>query len=233
MFYSEQGAAFTEAEESGLSRQVAQRKFIDFLRNFRGEPSPGRTDGETVYRDRLDSDPPPATLTVQLEDLIAHDAELADALKKNPRLYVPLVRARARGARRTPAANCQRGFGGKGRRAALTARRCAYAAGGGLCGRACVVAQRAAGGRGARAAGGASFPRVLAGHDAHSRARGAQLAPAPARRAATVLTRRMWRRTQSHDVSKLVCVPGIVIAASRCKARCAAGTHTRVRMRLA
>ena len=99
VFYSEQGAAFTEAEEVGLSRQLAQRKFIDFLRNFRGDPSPGRTDGETVYRDRLDSDPPPKTLTVELEDLIAHDAELADALKKNPRQFVPLVRGGSCAAR--------------------------------------------------------------------------------------------------------------------------------------
>jgi hypothetical protein len=93
VYYSEQGAQFGEAEEAGVTRSSATRKFIDFLRNFRGDPSPGRPDGETLYRDRLDADPPPNSITVSLDDLIAHDADLAAALRKNPAEYIPLVRA--------------------------------------------------------------------------------------------------------------------------------------------
>jgi DNA replication licensing factor MCM5 len=93
VFYSEQGAQFGEAEEAGVTRASATRKFIDFLRNFRGDPAPGRPDGETLYRDRLVVDPPPNSITVSLDDLIAHDADLAAALRKNPAEYVPLVRA--------------------------------------------------------------------------------------------------------------------------------------------
>jgi MCM N-terminal domain len=99
VFYSDQGAVFTEAAPDGgddltggVSRSAARRLFSEFLRGFRGEPSPGRVDGETVYRDALDADPPPKELTVVLEDLLAFDAQLADALKKNPRTFVPLVR---------------------------------------------------------------------------------------------------------------------------------------------
>ena len=99
VFYSDQGAVFTEATggdgddlTGGVSRSQARRKFADFLRCFRGEPSPGRVDGATLYRDCLDADPPPRTLQVVLEDLLAFDAQLADALKKNPRTFVPLVR---------------------------------------------------------------------------------------------------------------------------------------------
>jgi hypothetical protein len=98
VYYSEQGAQFgAEGEDggAGVSASVATRKFVDFLRNFRGDPSPGRPDGETLYRDRLDADPPPPSLTVALDDIIAHDAELAAALRKNPAEYIPLVRARA------------------------------------------------------------------------------------------------------------------------------------------
>ena len=91
VYYSEQGAQFGDAEEAGVTRASAARKFIDFLRNFRGDPSPGRPDGETLYRDRLDADPPPNSITVSLDDLIAHDADLAAALRKNPAEYIPLV----------------------------------------------------------------------------------------------------------------------------------------------
>jgi hypothetical protein len=105
VFYSEQGAQFGEAEEAGVTRSTATRKFIDFLRNFRGDPAPGRPDGETLYRDRLVVDPPPNSITVSLDDLIAHDADLAAALRKNPAEYVPLVRAApGRAARRAPRA---------------------------------------------------------------------------------------------------------------------------------
>jgi DNA replication licensing factor MCM5 len=92
VYYSEQGAQFGEAEAAGAVRSGATRKFTDFLRNFRGDPQPGRPDGETLYRDALDADPPPPTLTVALDDLIAHDAELAAALRTNPAEYLPLVR---------------------------------------------------------------------------------------------------------------------------------------------
>ncbi len=100
VYYSEQGAQFGDAEAAGVTRASAGRKFVDFLRNFRGEPQPGRPDGETLYRDRLDTDPPPDTLTVALDDLIAHDGELAAALRKNPAEYLPLVRPPGPAARR-------------------------------------------------------------------------------------------------------------------------------------
>ena len=104
VYYSEQGAQFGDAEEAGVTRASAARKFIDFLRNFRGDPSPGRPDGETLYRDRLDADPPPNSITVSLDDLIAHDADLAAALRKNPAEYLPLVRGRRGRARRAATA---------------------------------------------------------------------------------------------------------------------------------
>ena len=120
VFFSEQGAAFADGDAAALSAPVALRKFTDFLRNFRSEPTPGRKDGETVYRDRLDAlscgrgdeagggggaeaQRRGSVLTVHLEDLIAHDAELADMLRRRPGVYVPLVRPpRAYRRRRAP-----------------------------------------------------------------------------------------------------------------------------------
>ena len=39
-----------------LRLQVARRKFVDFLRNFRGEPDAESPDGRLIYRDKLDQD---------------------------------------------------------------------------------------------------------------------------------------------------------------------------------
>jgi hypothetical protein len=110
VFFSDQAAAFHEGEEAGLSAPVARRKFAHFLNNFRSEPTPGRADGETLYKDRLDAmrpsgglpaehqaEPVTLTLTVQLEDLIAHDPDLADRLKQKPAEYTALVCARPGG----------------------------------------------------------------------------------------------------------------------------------------
>ena len=40
--------------------QVARRKFIDFLRNFRGDPDAQSSDGRLIYRDKLDQDQVPS-----------------------------------------------------------------------------------------------------------------------------------------------------------------------------
>ena len=98
VYFSEQGAQFGEEEAPGVVKAHAARKFADFLRNFRDDPTTGRPDGETVYRDQLDADPPPKTLTVCLDDLIKHDAELAALLRKFPGDYIPLARGLRRAA---------------------------------------------------------------------------------------------------------------------------------------
>ena len=46
----------------------ARRKFTDFLRNFRSEPTAEYPDGRLVYRDKLDQDTPPRDVTVLLDD---------------------------------------------------------------------------------------------------------------------------------------------------------------------
>jgi len=184
VFFSDQAAAFREGDDAGLTAPVARRKFVHFLNNFRSEPSPGRADGETLYKDRLDAmrpsggqaelhaEPVTLTITAQLEDLIAHDPELADKLKQKPAEYTALVRA----------------DGGKTRGARLTLPRAA--AGDGLRGRLHVAAQRAAGRRGAAAPLHPSLPHQLADSHPHPRPLGAPRPPAAAARGQLTSARR-------------------------------------------
>ena len=54
----------------GVTPGQARRKFTDFLRNFRSEPTAEYPDGRLVYRDKLDQDTPPRDVTVLLDDII-------------------------------------------------------------------------------------------------------------------------------------------------------------------
>lgn len=54
----------------GVTPGQARRKFADFLRNFRSEPTAEYPDGRLVYRDKLDQDTPPRDVTVLLDDII-------------------------------------------------------------------------------------------------------------------------------------------------------------------
>lgn len=65
---------------------------MEFLRTFRGAPEPGNPVGTLIYRDQLEQDPPPVSLTVSLDDIIDHDDDLARNVKINPQDYIPAVR---------------------------------------------------------------------------------------------------------------------------------------------
>jgi DNA replication licensing factor MCM5 len=59
----------------GVTPGQARRKFADFFRNFRGEPTADYPDGRLTYRDALDQAMPPQELTVLMDDVIgARDA---------------------------------------------------------------------------------------------------------------------------------------------------------------
>ncbi|KAK3236484.1 minichromosome maintenance protein 5 [Cymbomonas tetramitiformis] len=93
VFFSNQSAALDDFEEdpSQISRHGALRKFIDFLRNFREHSA----DANTIYRDALDHEPPPAFLKVSYDDLHRYDNDLAIALRKNPADFMPLLETAA------------------------------------------------------------------------------------------------------------------------------------------
>ena len=59
-------------------------------------PSSDFPDGQLTYRDALNGQPH-KELTVMLEDVIAHDPDLAKELRARPEVYVPVLeRARSR-----------------------------------------------------------------------------------------------------------------------------------------
>ena len=73
----------------GVTPGQARRKFADFLRNFRSEPTAEYPDGRLVYRDKLDQDTPPRDVTVLLDDIIG---------ERFARGRTRIARARARDA---------------------------------------------------------------------------------------------------------------------------------------
>lgn len=70
-----------------MSKHIAQRKFVDFLKNYRETSA----DGPTKYIDDLDHDPVPKTLSVSIDDIKAHCEDLHEALRTNPAEYLPLL----------------------------------------------------------------------------------------------------------------------------------------------
>jgi DNA replication licensing factor MCM5 len=156
---------------AGVTPGQAKRVFLDFLRNFRGPPSSDFPDGQLAYRDALDQDQPPRELTVMLEDVIAHDPDLAKELRARPEVYVPVLEqaavATVESLRQQRNANPQEGD---------------------------VVA----------GVGGSKDMFDTVQIQVHL---GSDETP-------TAL-----RSLSSKDVSRLVCVPGIVIAASRTKSK--------------
>lgn len=78
------------------SRSNARRKFVGFLRSYRGSPDGGSSLGELKYRDALAEIPSPDELPVDMEDLIAHDAELATWLREEPTEAIPLIEQAAK-----------------------------------------------------------------------------------------------------------------------------------------
>ena len=92
VYYTDQGQdAEARDAAAGITPGQAKRKFLDFLRNFRGAPSSEFPDGQLAYRDALDQDQPPKELTVLLDDVIAHDSDLAKELRARPEIYVPVL----------------------------------------------------------------------------------------------------------------------------------------------
>lgn len=91
VYYTDQNAAFNE-EEDRMTKHESQRQFVEFLRNFRGTPEPGNPVGTLIYRDQLEQDPPPVSLTVSLDDIIDHNEELGRHIKVNPTEFIPSVR---------------------------------------------------------------------------------------------------------------------------------------------
>ena len=172
VYYTDQGqdAAARDAA-AGITPGQAKRVFLDFLRNFRGPPSSDFPDGQLTYRDALDQDQPPRELTVMLEDVIAHDPDLAKELRARPEVYVPVLEqaavATVESLRQQNSANPQEGD---------------------------VVA----GVGGSKDMFESVQIQVHLGSDE---------------------TPRALRSLSSKDVSRLVCVPGIVIAASRTKSK--------------
>ena len=69
----------------------ARKTFEDFLRNFRGHPTETSVDGQLIYRDVLSNRRLPPTIDVVLDDIIAHDAALAKALRDQPNVYFPIL----------------------------------------------------------------------------------------------------------------------------------------------
>ena len=62
-----------------------------FPRNFRGHPTQTSVDGQLIYRDVLSNRRLPPTIDVVLDDIIAHDAALAKALRDQPNVYFPIL----------------------------------------------------------------------------------------------------------------------------------------------
>ena len=172
VYYTDQGQDGAARDAAaGFTPGQAKRVFLDFLRNFRGPPSSDFPDGQLAYRDALDQDQPPRELTVMLEDVIAHDPELAKELRARPEVYVPVLEqaavATVESLRRQQNANPQEGD---------------------------VVA----GVGGSKDMFDGVQIQVHLGSDE---------------------TPRALRSLSSKDVSRLVCVPGIVTGASRTKSK--------------
>ena len=82
----------SEGDAPGLlSKTSAKRRFEAFMRTFRSAPTPSSSLGELIYRDALAESPPPADISVELDDLIAHDPELAARLRESPSEMLPLL----------------------------------------------------------------------------------------------------------------------------------------------
>ncbi len=74
-----------------MTPSQARAKFVDFLRNFRSAPDASAPDGRLKYRDELDRATTPKDLKICFDDLIAHDAELARAMRMEPNDYLPIL----------------------------------------------------------------------------------------------------------------------------------------------
>eukprot|EP00959_Pyramimonas_sp_CCMP1952_P332289 6958219-Pyramimonas_sp.AAC.1 len=84
VFYSDQGAG-AEEDETLMTKHLAQRKFVDFLKNFREVSA----DGPTKYLNQLDCEPAPRSLKVSMDDIKAHSEDLHETLRVNPAEYLP------------------------------------------------------------------------------------------------------------------------------------------------
>ena len=161
----------------------ARKKFEDFLRNFRGHPNETSIDGQLIYRDVLSEGRVPGTIDVTLDDIIAHDAALAKALRDQPNVYFPILEDAVK-----------------------------------------KVAQSLRGGAGRGGGGGGDEEDE---EDEEDREDDEDDDEDDVRSAIESIhvtissheTPRSVRGLNSKDVSRLVCIPGIVIAASRAKAK--------------
>ena len=87
----EEEANGTATVGSVVTWSRARKTFEDFLRNFRGHPTETSVDGQLIYRDVLSNRRLPPTIDVVLDDIIAHDAALAKALRDQPNVYFPIL----------------------------------------------------------------------------------------------------------------------------------------------
>ena len=90
----------------------ARKKFEDFLRNFRGHPNETSIDGQLIYRDVLSEGRVPGTIDVTLDDIIAHDAALAKALRDQPNVYFPILEDAVKKVAQSLRGGAGRGGGG-------------------------------------------------------------------------------------------------------------------------
>ena len=92
----------------------ARKKFKDFLRNFRGHPNETSVDGQLIYRDVLSEGRVPETIDVTLDDIIAHDAALAKALRDQPNVYFQILEDAVKKVAQSLRGGAGRGGGGGG-----------------------------------------------------------------------------------------------------------------------
>uniref|UniRef100_A0A7S0RN97 DNA replication licensing factor MCM5 n=1 Tax=Pyramimonas obovata TaxID=1411642 RepID=A0A7S0RN97_9CHLO len=86
VFYSDQGGV-AEEDEALMTKHLAQRKFVDFLKSFREFSA----DGPTKYLNQLDCEPTPKYIKVSMDDIKAHSEDLHETLRVNPAEYLPLL----------------------------------------------------------------------------------------------------------------------------------------------
>ena len=161
----------------------ARKTFEDFLRNFRGHPTETSVDGQLIYRDVLSNRRLPPTIDVVLDDIIAHDAALAKALRDQPNVYFPILEDAVKDVAKSLRGSAADASGNAGSDEELD-----------------------------------DDEEIEGGYDSEDETFRDSIENIHVT-ISSHETPRLVRGLNSKDVSRLVCIPGIVIAASRAKAK--------------
>ena len=161
----------------------ARKTFEDFLRNFRGHPTETSVDGQLIYRDVLSNRRLPPTIDVVLDDIIAHDAALAKALRDQPNVYFPILEDAVKDVAKSLRGSAADASGNAGSDEELD-----------------------------------DDEEIEGGYDSEDETFRDSIENIHVT-ISSHETPRSVRGLNSKDVSRLVCIPGIVIAASRAKAK--------------